>query len=107
MTSPSALKSVLNTEFRIKKVLITSSRLLLPVIKEEKKTSPNTVVTENDTRETNDSFSIDITAFVSELIIFESLDRPYMSGKMVVLDDSELFNGQCEAALNFQPPTTI
>ena len=93
MTSPSALKSVLNTEFRIKKVLITSSRLLLPVIKEEKKTSPNTVVTENDTRETNDSFSIDITAFVSELIIFESLDRPYMSGKMVVLDDSELFNG--------------
>ena len=92
MTSSSALKSVLNTEFRIKEVLITSSRLLLPVIKEEKKTSPNTVVTENDTREINDSISIDITAFVSELIIFESLDRPYMSGKMVVLDDSELFN---------------
>lgn len=93
MTSSSALKSVLNTEFRIKEVLITSSRLLLPVIKEEKKTSPNTVVTENDTGETNDSFSIDITAFVSELIIFESLDKPYISGKMVVLDDSELFNG--------------
>ena len=93
MTSPSLSKSVINPEFRIKKVLITSSRLLLPTPKEEKKTSPNTVVTENDTGETNDSFSIDITAFVSELIIFESLDKPYISGKMVVLDDSELFNG--------------
>lgn len=92
MTSPSLSKSVINTEFRIKKVLITSSRLLLPVIKEEKKTSPNTVVTENDIGETNDSVSINITAFVSELIIFESLDKPYLSGKMVVLDDSELFN---------------
>jgi len=93
MTSPSLSKSVINPEFRIKKVLITSSRLLLPTPKEKKKTSPNTVVTENDTGETNDSFSIDITAFVSELIIFESLDKPYISGKMVVLDDSELFNG--------------
>jgi hypothetical protein len=94
MTSPSLSKSVTNPEFRIKKVLITSSRLRLPVTTiEKKKTSTNTVVTENDTGETDDSFSIDITAFVSELIIFESLDRPYMSGKMVVLDDSELFNG--------------
>ena len=94
MTSPSLSKSVTNPEFRIKKVLITSSRLRLPVTTIEKKKTPtNTVVTENDTEETDDSFSIDITAFVSELIIFESLDRPYMSGKMVVLDDSELFNG--------------
>ena len=94
MTSPSQSKGLINPQFRIKKVLITSSRLRLPITpKKIEKTSPNTVVTENDTGETNDSFSINITAFVSELIIFESLDKPYLSGKMVVLDDSELFNG--------------
>lgn len=94
MTSPSQSKGLINPQFRIKKVLITSSRLRLPITpKKIEETSPNTVVTENDTGETNDSFSINITAFVSELIIFESLDKPYLSGKMVVLDDSELFNG--------------
>ena len=72
-------KRAVTPQFRIREVVISSSRFQSPISPEvvKKTTADVTVSTDKDTAKTT-SLEINVTAFVSEVIIFESLDKPYL-----------------------------
>lgn len=47
------------------------------------------ILIESDRRST----PVDVTASVVEVVLFEHLDRPYLSGKLALLDDANVFAG--------------
>jgi hypothetical protein len=91
-----------NPQYRITKAVMSADRWFVPNIppKVEDETTEQTtnkdakIVKPEEKKEAGKQpLLIEITAMIAEVVIYESLDKPFLTGKIVVVDNKNIFSG--------------
>jgi len=87
-----------NPQFLIREAVLTADRWQVPnapTPDQEQTTNDDAVkvATTEKKQEGTRPVQIEITSLIAEVLIYESLDKPFLTGKVTVVDSSGLFNG--------------
>jgi hypothetical protein len=87
-----------NPQFLIREAVLTADRWQVPnaPTPDQEQTTNDDAVKVDTTEKKQEGtrpVQIEITSLIAEVLIYESLDKPFLTGKVTVVDSSGLFNG--------------